>query len=408
MLSLPKSLKDWFGGLPGPEPGKPVDPLRLTAWSVCGLFLLAVLVLIYFAQVVIVPAVAAVVTAIIFSPVMRWLERFLPSGLAALVIIISFVLGLAAVGAALVPAARELDTQLPQMATRIELRLDAVRTSLRSLQEARDKFEKATQVGADPNRPKVQVSTDSGGGLGVLIFQIGFFAVLTFFLLAARGDFKRRFILSRPSTAQRLLVARILRDTGNRVSSYLFTVSVINAGLGILTGTALALLGVPFAVLFGFAIALLNFLLIIGPILVVLATAVLSLATFNDWGQILLAPGVVLILHLIESQFVSPWLVGRQVEISPMAVFVAIAVFGWMWGAVGAMVAVPLLILLYTFGQRIPALSPLASIIGPIQGEFDEEKEEEKARAESSKKPPATFGDKVIADAIIPAAPKSK
>jgi predicted PurR-regulated permease PerM len=164
----------------------------------------------------------------------------------------------------------------------------------------------------------------------------------------------------------------------------------------------------PFAILFGFAIALLNFLLIIGPILVVLATAALSLATFNDWGQILLAPGVVLILHLIESQFVSPWLVGRQVEISPMAVFVAIAVFGWMWGAVGAMVAVPLLILLYTFGQRIPALSPLASIIGPIQGEFDEEKEEEKARAESSKKPPATFGDKVIADAIIPAAPKSK
>jgi predicted PurR-regulated permease PerM len=163
---------------------------------------------------------------------------------------------------------------------------------------------------------------------------------------------------------------------GKSVSSYLFTVTTINIGLGIVTWAALAALGMPFAVLLGFAIALLNFVLIIGPILVIAATGILSLATFNDWELILAAPGIVLVLHLIESQFVSPWLIGRRLEISPVSVFAAIALLGWMWGAVGAMVAVPILILLYTFGKHIPALSPIAAMIGPTEGADDEDEEE--------------------------------
>jgi predicted PurR-regulated permease PerM len=148
--------------------------------------------------------------------------------------------------------------------------------------------------------------------------------------------------------------------------------------------TAVAAIDMPFAVLLGFAIALLNFVLIIGPILVIAATAVLSLATFNDWGLILAAPGIVLVLHLIESQFVSPWLIGRRLEISPFAVFAAIALLGWMWGAVGAMVAVPILILLYTFGKHIPALSPLAAMIGPTEGDTDEDDDDKKEAADAA------------------------
>lgn len=120
---------------------------------------------------------------------------------------VGFVLGIAGIGAALVPAARDLENQLPQMAARIEMRVDALRTSLRSLQEAKEKFDRATQIGADPKQ-KVQVSTDAGGGPGVLLFQTGLFAVLTYFLLAARLDFRRRLIMSRQTTTERLLAAR--------------------------------------------------------------------------------------------------------------------------------------------------------------------------------------------------------
>jgi predicted PurR-regulated permease PerM len=81
----------------------------------------------------------------------------------------------------------------------------------------------------------------------------------------------------------------------------------------------------------------------------------------------------VLILHLIESQIVSPWLVGRRLEMNPLAVFGGIAFLGWTSGVVGAMIAVPLLILLYTFGQHIPVLSLLASAIGPTEGDIGDE-----------------------------------
>lgn len=375
-------MRDWFAAFPGPAPAKTIDPVRLTAWSAFGLFLMALLALMYFAHVIIVPAVAAAVTAIIFSPVSRWLERRgLSPGLSALAVITGFVLALAAGGAAVIPTARDLGTRIPEMAGRVDFKLADIRASLRSLQEAKKTLDQATEIGGEPQRRTVEVSRNAAGiQLGQLAFQVGFFAVLTYFLLASRIDYKRRLIISRPSLAERLRAARILRDMGKRVSSYLFTVTMINVGLGIVTGAALAAIGMPFAVLLGFAIALLNFVLIIGPILVIAATAVLSLATFDDWGLILAGPGIVFVCHLVESQFVSPWLIGRKLEMSPVSVFTAIALLGWMWGAVGAMVAVPILILLYTFGQRIPALSPLARLIGP-EGEAgeDEEKDEKAA-----------------------------
>ena len=403
VVRMSKSMRDWFAGFPKPSPAKTIDPVTLTAWSAFGLFMLGLLALMYYAHAVLVPAVAAAVTAIIVSPVARWLERRgIPSGLAAFLVITGFVLSLGAIGAAVVPTARSLGAQLPEMAARIEFKLVDIRATLKSLREAREKLNKATEVGESP-KPKVEVSRDDGGGLATFAFQLGFFAVLTYFLLAARIDYKRRLILAQPSHAERLRTARILRDMGKRVSSYLFTVTMINVGLGIVTAASLAAMGMPYAVLLGFAIALLNFLPYIGPILVIAATAVLSLATFDDWGLVLAGPGIVLALHLIEGQFVSPWLIGRRLEISPVAVFVGIAVLGWMWGAVGAMVAVPLLILLYTFGQRIPALSPLASMIGPTEGESDDDKDAEEdadAEAETEEMPQAK-----PASALDPGAP---
>jgi predicted PurR-regulated permease PerM len=382
---LSKSVRDWFAGFPKPEPPKAIDLAALTAWSAFGLFLMALLALMYFAHVIIVPVVAAAVTAVIFSPVSRFLERwgFLP-GLSAITVLFGLMLLLLAGGAAVVPTARDLGERIPYMAARIDLKLADLRSSLRSIEDARKALDQATKVGGEQERRQVQVTREDGGiPIATLLFQFGLFVVLTYFLLATRVDYKRRIILAQPSQAERLRTARILRDMGKSVSSYLFTVTTINIGLGIITAACLAAIGMPFAVLLGFAIALLNFVLIIGPILVIAATAVVSLATFNEWELIVAAPGIVLVLHLIESQFVSPWLIGRRLEISPVSVFAAIALLGWMWGAVGAMVAVPILILLYTFGKHIPALSPLAAMIGPTEGlEEDDEKDEKKPKDE--------------------------
>ena len=344
----------------------------------------------------IVPVVAAAVTAVIFSPGSRWLERRgLPPGLSSLCVLFGLLLAILAGGAGVVPTARDLGERLPYMAARIDLKLADIRSSLRSLEEARKALDQATKVGGEQGQRQVEVRREAAGiDIGQLLFQFGLFVVLTYFLLATRIDYKRRLILAQPSQPERLRTARILRDMGKSVSSYLFTVTIINIGLGIITWAALAAIGTPFAVLLGFAIALLNFVLIIGPILVIAATMILSLATFNDWELILAAPGIVLVLHLIESQFISPWFIGRRLEISPVSVFGAIALLGWMWGAVGAMVAVPILILLYTFGKHIPALSPLAAMIGPTEGadEDDDDTEAQNKDAPAAAKPGEVVG----------------
>lgn len=382
LFGASRKARNWFDGVETLPVPRAVPARSLLAGSVFGLFLLALLAAMYLLQAILLPAVAAAVVAVIFSPVMRWLERRgLPSSISALLIIVGFILSVAAAATAVAPTVREMSQQLPQMAARMEFKLADIRASLKSLRDAKDRLDKATKVEDGPKTNVVVGAPPATGGLGEALFQVGVFAVLTFFFLASRRAYRRRLIMAQTSQAARLQIARILRDIGKRVSTYLFTVSMINVGLGVATGAALALLGMPAAILIGFAIVVLNFVPFIGPILVIAATAALSLATFDDWGMIAAAPGIVLILHLIEAQIVSPWLVGRRLEMSPVAVFGGIAFLGWMWGAVGAMIAVPLLILLYTFGQRIPVLSPLVSLIGPTEGDLDDGLDDDDADA---------------------------
>jgi predicted PurR-regulated permease PerM len=388
LFGTARAARDWLAGVEKPAPPTEIPLQRLMAWSIFGLFLMALLTAMYFVQVILMPVVAAAVVAVIFSPVMRWLgRRGLPSGASALLILVGFILAVAATATAVVPTMREMSTQLPQMAARIEFNLADIRASLKSLKEVRDKLDKATKV--DDGKPNVtaEAPVPAGGGVAEVLFQVGLFAVLTFFFLASGSVYRRRIILAQSTQVTRLKVARILRDMGKRVSTYLFTVSMVNIALGIAVGVGLALLGMPAAILLGFAVAILNFVPFIGPILVIAATAALALATFHDWATIIAAPGIVLVLHLIESQIVSPWLVGRRLEMSPLAVFGGIALLGWMWGAVGAMIAVPLLILFYTFGQHIPVLAPLASWIGPTEGDVGDEVEEEAEAPPASLEP---------------------
>lgn len=395
LFGTARAARDWLAGVEKPPPPEAIPLQRLMAWSIFGLFMMALLTAMYFVQVILMPVVAAAVVAVIFSPVMRWLgRRGLPSGASALLILVGFILSVAAAATAVVPTMREMSTQIPQMAARIEFNLADIRASLKSLKEVRDKLDKATKV--DDGKPNVaaEAPPSTGGGAAEVLFQIGLFAVLTFFFLASGSVYRRRIILAQSAQVTRLQVARILRDMGKRVSTYLFTVSMINIALGVAVGAGLALLGMPAAILLGFAVTILNFVPFIGPILVIAATAALALATFHDWAAIVAAPGIVLALHLIESQIVSPWLVGRRLEMSPLAVFGGIALLGWMWGAVGAMIAVPLLILFYTFGQHIPVLAPLASWIGPTEGDVADETEEEGETLPVIIEPAAVQGEK--------------
>ena len=118
----------------------------------------------------------------------------------------------------------------------------------------------------------------------------------------------------------------------------------------------LALLGVPNAVMWGIALGLASFVPFVGAPAVIALVTLVALLTFDDWPRIVAVPVALIVIHFGESQFFTPAFVSRRCALNTVAVFATIALLGWMWGVIGAIVAVPLLILLSTVAAHLPSL----------------------------------------------------
>jgi len=146
-----------------------------------------------------------------------------------------------------------------------------------------------------------------------------------------------------------------LRDVRTNVARYLLAISAVNLGLGVCVALAFQLLGVDNAALWGVAAALLNFMPFIGIAILALVTLAFGIASFED-PIIAFAPfAVIVALNFVEGQIVTPMVVGARIRIAPIAVFVAIAFGAWLWGAAGALVATPTLIVAAAFVRRLNA-----------------------------------------------------
>ena len=189
-----------------------------------------------------------------------------------------------------------------------------------------------------------------------MILQIGYAGVLAFMLLAHRNDHRRQILRVAVNFNTRVRLARVMRDINDRVGHYLFALAVIYSVVALLSTVALALLGFPNAMMWGAFMGLASFVPFVGPPVVIGLVALVGLLTFEDWPRIAAAPAILIIIHFAESQFVTPAFVSRRCALNTVAVFVTIALAGWMWGAIGAIVAVPLLILISTIAAHLPSL----------------------------------------------------
>jgi len=151
-------------------------------------------------------------------------------------------------------------------------------------------------------------------------------------------------------------LARTLRDINERVGHYLFSLAVIYACVAVLAAIALALLDFPNPMVWGAVMGVASFVPFVGPPLVIGIVALVGMITYDDWYRIVAAPAALLVIHFTESQLVTPAFVSRRCALNTVAVFASIALLGWMWGAIGAIVAVPLLILLSTIAGNMPSL----------------------------------------------------
>lgn len=333
-------------------------PLVLLAAAAVG-------VVAWLARDFLIPTAAAVVLALVLTPVANTIERLRvpPTGAAAasvslLALVVAGSLAIAA------PTVSSWAEQAPFLAYTLERKLEGLRKSLDLVKEVSERVEQAaTSSAANATRPpeKVVVTKDSplvtlAKTTPAILLQVGYAAILAFMLLAHRNGHRRQILRTATTQATRLRLARMMRDINERVGQYLFTLVAIYSIVAATSAAVLALLDFPNALLWGMLVGLASFVPFIGPPVVIGIVAFIALLTYDDWLRMVAAPLALAIIHFVESQLVTPAFVSRHCALNTVAVFSGVALLGWLWGAVGAIVAVPLLILLSTIAAHLPSL----------------------------------------------------
>ena len=188
--------------------------------------------------------------------------------------------------------------------------------------------------------------------------------VLLYFLLASGDLFLRKTVRLIPTLRNKIQAVEVAREIQAMLGRYFFTVTVINAGLGVATAIAMQLLGMPNALLWGAMAMLLNYIPYLGPTASLVILSVAAVVTFDNLAQIWPVPAVFLTLTVLEGQLLQPVVVGRSLRMNPVMVFVAVLLLGWLWGIAGMFIAVPILATLKVICDHVERFAALGEYLG--------------------------------------------
>ena len=301
------------------------------------------------------PTTAALVIAVALIPLLEWLEDHrVPSPLAALFCVLVFLVAANIALAAIVVPATEFFRLLPSRIGRIQNNLAPLLDLYSSLEHYANRAMRqiaSTPVRASPTSavaPPSSILELAATSAPTVILQTLYSILVVFFFLSGWSRMRERTITGRQSFGGAMATARVIQDVVDDVSAYLGTITAINIALGLLVALAMHLLGMPFPLMWGGIVALFNYIPYFGPVIAALLLAVGGLMTFSDIGTALAAPLTMYGIHLVEANVVTPLIVGHRLTINPVLILVSLSFWGWVWGTIGALLAVPLLIIIQT------------------------------------------------------------
>lgn len=300
-------------------------------------------------------ALAVFLALILQMPVSAAVNHGFPRFVAVIAVIIVVLLaGFAIYKFALVPA-RQLILESPEFESELRTKILELRRSLRGAEDATQNIKKAAEevsaMVADDNVQEVVVRepsflTRAAMSIFEVISVFALTVVFTSFLLAARRPFLILATLPFPGFTSKRHAAETWRDAERKLARYFLVTTIINIGLGVAVGLSLWALGMQSPALWGVAAALLNFIPFAGLFIGATALLLVSIVTFDTVVLAMLPPAAYLAINLIEANFITPSLIGNRMKIAPIAVILALAYCGWVWGVIGLLIAVPLLVLM--------------------------------------------------------------
>ena len=333
------------------------------------LMVLGTITFLYFARPVILPIFLACVAGMTLKPLIRWSSYcHVPPALSAAVVlsllVVVVIVGCIQFGRPALMWMNEAPQHMTELRQRVQehfpklMRLNKAAAAVNNLGATEEEKKQTPTVEAKEGRGTSSILNWTG----TLLAGVGETLVLLYLLLASGDLFLQKLVHVMPTLRDKKRAVEISHEIQQNISNYLFSVSLINLGLGMLVSGGLYLMGVPNAAMWGMFAAALNFVPYFGPVAGVMLLATVGLLTFDTLGKGFLPTAWYLLLHLLEANLITPVLLGRRFTLNPVVIFVSLIFWTWLWGVPGALLSVPILVSIKVVCDRIPALSHVSEL----------------------------------------------
>lgn len=348
-----------------------------------GIFIILSIYALFFGREFFMPVTLAFLFALTLTPIVRFLrKRGVPSVLSATLLVVVSAAAVGLGGYLLSGPVMQLITDAPQIGRTLTERIEELRGPFDRLMQVSAQIDNVTDTVNEAGVMKVAVQqpgilSQAAGTMLSFATNAAIVLVLSLFLLASGTLFYEKIVQSFATMSEKKRALRIVYDVEREVSRYLLTVAIINAALGAVIGLGLWAIGMPTPLLWGVMAALLNFLPYIGALATIVIVAAISIVSFDSMSYALVAPAFVIACNVIEGQIVTPLIVGRRLELNAVAIFIAVAFWSWLWGFIGALIAVPLLVVVKVFCDHFEELQSFGNFLAAQQSDNGDDEEEE-------------------------------
>lgn len=360
-------------------------PVDVRSLSLVVLATLACVFMLKWASAVFIPLVVGLLFSYGLSPVVDWLQRRrIPRALSAAVLVLSIVSGVGATAYSLSDDASELVASLPLAAEKLRNTLRTQQgkseSPLETVQKAAAQLEKAAEEStlSSPlarNVQRVQIEKPKfdikdhlwSGTMGLLAMlgQIGMVALITFFLLASGDTFRRKLVkLAGPTLSSKRITLQALNEIHDQIQRFMLVQLFTSALVGVLTWLCFTAVGLESAAVWGIAAGVLNLVPYLGNVIVTGGSALVGFLQFGTLEMALLIATISLVLNSIEGFLLTPWLTSRASKMNAVSIFVGVLAWGWLWGAWGLLLGVPILMVVKSICDRVDDLKPVGEFLG--------------------------------------------
>jgi predicted PurR-regulated permease PerM len=372
-IEEPIRLSDGTQINPNTPPELDLEPRPRASWPLVVLATIAILAVLYVARDVIVPVVVAVMLGLLLRPVLRRMKRLhVPNPVSALVLVGA---ALAIYVAAIWGLAGQAQTSLaeaPNTLRSVKAMLPTGKGPIGDIKETSQAIEELTKDEEGVAVPEVKSADPKSqdwvytvvGVSGHFIGASMIVFVLAYFLLALSDDLLKQMVAAMPSFFEKRNVVELVQNVERGMSRYLATITIINIGLGVVTAASMWLMDLPNPILWGVMATTLNYVPHVGAFITLCVLFFVgALAHESLWWGVAVAT-VFGLITTVESYFITPLMLSRSLELSPLAVILSILFFGWLWGIGGGLLAAPLLAVIKIVCDQFETTRALGSMLG--------------------------------------------